>query len=128
MSINKLKQLIEFLTTAAGEAQTVRTREEGFAVHHLRRTSDLRFSEIVSVTALKVGKVTYDENYLIFLGKDGCEVAVGELAEGIAELEHALFQAWPEFPRRWSALVEHAPVGQPICIWNHGSTAAPKNG
>ena len=77
----------------------------------------VRFDDIAEVAAEKVGKVTYDEVFLIVRGQSGEAVALGELDEGFAEAEQALRTRLPGFPSDWWATAERAPSGIRAQVW-----------
>ena len=92
----------------------------GFATYALRQHKSFVFTEIVSVTAEKVDKITYEELFLTVHTITGDGVAVGELDEGFAELEKALSAHLKEFPDRWKADAEERPAGARNEIWRRG--------
>ncbi|HYJ52438.1 MAG TPA: hypothetical protein VEW04_04640 [Allosphingosinicella sp.] len=77
----------------------------------------VRFADIVDVAAEKVGKITYDEVFLIVRDRSGEAITCGELDEGFAEAEHALETHLSGFPSDWRAAAEEAPVGLRAQVW-----------
>lgn len=77
----------------------------------------VRFADIAEVAAEKVGKVTYDEVFLIVRGQSGEAVTLGELDEGFAEAEQALRARLPGFPSNWWATAEQASAGVRAQVW-----------
>jgi len=77
----------------------------------------VRFADIAEVTAEKVGKITYDEVFLILRDHSGGRVTLGELDEGFADAEQALRTNLPGFPSDWWNLAEQSPVGARSQVW-----------
>ena len=77
----------------------------------------VRFADVADVTAEKVGKVTYDEVFLIVREHSGNSITSGELDEGFTEAEQALRTRLAGFPSDWRATAEQAPVGVRGHVW-----------
>jgi hypothetical protein len=77
----------------------------------------VRFADIAEVAAEKVGKVTYDEVFLVVREQAGNAITLGELDEGFAEAEQALRTRLASFPSDWWAAAEQAPVGLRAQVW-----------
>ncbi len=93
------------------------TVEEGRRVVSGRRGGAVRFADIAEAAAEKVGKITYDEVFLIVQGQSGNDLTLGELDDGFAEAEQALQARIPGFPADWWAAAEQAPVGIRAQVW-----------
>jgi hypothetical protein len=91
--------------------------EEGRLVVSGRRGGAVHFADIAEVAAEKVGKITYDEVFLIVRGQSGDALTLGELDEGFAEAEQALRAHLPDFPSNWLATAEQTPVGIRAQVW-----------
>lgn len=76
-----------------------------------------RFEEIAEVAAEKIGKVVYDEVFLIVRQRHGEAIALGELDDGFAAAEQELRKRLAGFPSDWWADAEQAPVGIRKQIW-----------
>jgi hypothetical protein len=77
----------------------------------------VRFADIAEVAAEKVGKITYDEVFLIVRNQSGEAITCGELDEGFTEAERALEKHLSGFPSDWRAAAEEAPVGLRAQVW-----------
>ncbi len=75
------------------------------------------FADITEVAAEKVGKITYDEVFLIVRELSGHALTLGELDEGFREAEQALRARLPSFPSDWWDAAEQAPVGVRAQVW-----------
>src|SRR5687768_15492766 len=95
--------------------------EEGRLVVSGHRGGAVRFADIMEVAAEKVGKITYDEVFLIVRGQTGDAVTLGELDAGFADAEQALRTRLPGFPSNWWAAAEQAPVGIRKQVWPTGT-------
>jgi hypothetical protein len=93
---------------AVEDARLIVTGPNGGAVH---------FADIAEVAAEKVGKVTYDEVFLIVREQSGDAITLGELDEGFADAEQALRARLPGFPLNWWAVAEQRPVGVRAQVW-----------
>lgn len=91
--------------------------EEDRLVVSGRRGGAVRFADIAEVAAEKVGKVTYDEVFLIVREQSGDAITLGEPDEGFAEAEQALRARLPGFPSDWWASAEQAPIGIRAQVW-----------
>jgi len=91
--------------------------EEDRLVVSGRGGGTVRFADIVEVAAEKVGKVTYDEVFLILRDQSGDAITCGELDEGFAEAEQALGTHLSCFPSDWRAAAEAASVGLRAQVW-----------
>lgn len=91
--------------------------EEGCLVVGGSRGGNVRFADIVEGAAEKVGKITYDEVFLIVRQQSGEGVTLGELDEGFAEAEEARRVHLPGFPSDWRAAAEEAPIGLRSQLW-----------
>jgi hypothetical protein len=91
--------------------------EGGRLVVSGRRGGAVRFADIVEVAAEKVGKITYDEVFLIVRDHSGGRVTLGELDERFADAEQALRTHLAGFPSDWRDLAEQSPVGGRAQVW-----------
>lgn len=91
--------------------------EESRLVVSGRHGGAVCFANIAEVAAEKVGKITYDEVFLIVRGQSGEAITLGELDDGFAEAEQALRARLPGFPPDWWAAAEQAPVGSRAQVW-----------
>jgi hypothetical protein len=82
-----------------------------------RNGGAVSFADIIEVAAEKVGKVTYDEVFLLVREQSGDAITLGELDQGFAEAEQALRARLPGFPSNWWATAEQAPVGMRAKLW-----------
>lgn len=82
-----------------------------------RRGGGVRFADIIEVAAEKIGKVTYDEVFLIVRDKAGAAITFGELDEGFADAAQALRGRLPDFPSDWQGAAEMAAVGIRNQVW-----------
>jgi hypothetical protein len=89
----------------------------GFTATHRKKIWTIAFTEIKSVSAEKVGKITYDEVFLIIHHVSGDDLHLGELDNGFAALEHAFREQLRDFPQDWWAKAEAAPVGARNKVW-----------
>lgn len=101
--------------------RVIAANDEGLEVIARGRTHRLAFSEMVSVAAEKVSKVTYDEVFLIILGHSGDGLVLGELDDGFANAEQVLRARLAAFPSDWWARAEQAPVGVTEEVWAKAS-------
>jgi hypothetical protein len=91
--------------------------EGGSLVVSGRRGGAVQFADIVEVNAEKVGKITYDEVFLIVRDRSGGGVTLGELDEGFADAEQALRTHLPGFPADWRDLAEQSHLGARTQVW-----------
>jgi hypothetical protein len=91
--------------------------EGGSLVISGRRGGAVRFDDIAEIEAEKVGKITYDELFLIVRDHLGSGLTLGELDEGFAEAEEALRERLPGFPSDWRDLAEESSVGARERVW-----------
>ena len=91
--------------------------EEGRLIVSGRRGGAVQFADIAEVAAEKVGKITYDEVFLIVRERAGDTVTLGELDEGFTEAEQALRSRLVGFPADWWATAEQAAVGVRVQVW-----------
>jgi hypothetical protein len=91
--------------------------EEGRLVVSGRGGGVVCFEDIAEVTAEKVGKITYDEVFLIVREQSGHAITLGELDEGFREAEEALRARLANFPREWWDRAEQTPVGVRTHVW-----------
>jgi hypothetical protein len=82
-----------------------------------RRGGAVRFNDIAQVAAEKIGKVTYDEVFLIVQERAGGAVTLGELDDGFAEAEQALRAYLSGFPSDWWTTAEQTAVGLRVQVW-----------
>ena len=91
--------------------------QDGRIVVSGRRGGAIHVANVTEVAAEKVGKVTYDELFLIVREHSGDAVAIGELDEGFAEAEQALRSYLPNFPTDWKPTAEASPIGVRVQVW-----------
>lgn len=91
--------------------------EEGRLVVSGHHGGEINFADITHVAAEKVGKITYDEVFLIVRGQSGNAVTLGELDTGFADAEKTLRARLTDFPSNWWAAAKQAPVGVREQIW-----------
>lgn len=91
--------------------------QDGCIVVRGRPGGSVRLANVAEVAAEKVGKITYDEVFLILREHSGDAVAVGELDDGFAEAESALRTHLRNFPADWRAKAEASPIGLRGQVW-----------
>ena len=90
---------------------------QGALVVNGRRGMAVRIADITEVTVEKVGKITYDELFLIVREQSGNAISLGELDEGFSNAEQALLAYLPGFPADWRIAAEEAPIGVQNPVW-----------
>jgi hypothetical protein len=94
----------------------IAVQDDGFATSGFRRKS-VSFEDIMSISAEKLDKITYEELFLIVHSASGEGVALGELDEGFADLEKSLITRLDNFPTNWKVHAEEIPAGTRNEIW-----------
>lgn len=84
---------------------------------HGRRGGAVCLADIAEVASEKVGKITYDEVFLIVRDHSGNGVTLGELDEGFADAVQELRVRLPDFPSDWHGAAEQTPVGVRAQVW-----------
>lgn len=93
------------------------TVQDGCIVVSGWRGGSVRLASVAEVAAEKIGKITYDEVFLIVRDHSGNSVSIGELDDGFAEAETALRAHVPNIPADWRANAEASPVGTWMQVW-----------
>jgi hypothetical protein len=91
--------------------------DSGFTAAQGKHSRAVEFDKIATVAAEKVGKITYDEVFLIIRDQSGDGVTLGELDDGFAAVERELRARLPNFPAGWWAEAEASPIGIRTEIW-----------
>jgi hypothetical protein len=94
--------------TASGDSIGIR---KGFS------NSLFNISDIASIEVTKIGKITYDELFLILNFLDGSSVNLGELDNGFNEAELFLRNRLDGFPPGWQAVADKLPLNYRNLIW-----------
>jgi len=90
----------------------------GFTTRRSFHSTLTLWNDVRQVYGELVGKVTYDECFLVFETK-GSTVSCGELDEGFDVFERALFERFPTFPREWRNWVNAGGIGSRITLWTN---------
>jgi len=98
-------------------APSIKIAGENITVTSGLSNNVIKVSEIEAVFSQQIGKVTYDEDFLILRSQQGKEVTAGELDVGFPELEGFLKKELASFPLGWRADLETKPQGVRYQIW-----------
>ena len=72
---------------------------ESASVYGPRGSRTFSFAEIRRVWGVRIGKITYDEDFIIIELEDGQKIDVGELDDGFGNLIDSMVQRLPNFLR-----------------------------
>jgi hypothetical protein len=74
------------------------------------------WSRVTRIRAVKLDKVTYEENFLIIeLGDE--VISAGELDEDFPNLEQRVLRQFPGIPDDWRAALEHTTGPHDMTLW-----------
>jgi hypothetical protein len=90
---------------------TVDVTSDGVAATENRRTTSLRWSDIVRIDCGTRDTITMDVFYVV-LHSASVKITIDEFADGFRVFENAMFEHWPELRERWVAL-QCGPLHQP---------------
>lgn len=96
---------------------SVNVSDESFRLHKGLKQREMRWSDVVRVSAEKVDKITYEENFLIIEDAAGKMIAIGELDEGFRRFEALMRMKLDKFPLEWREALERETPAPRRQIW-----------
>jgi hypothetical protein len=90
---------------------TVDVTPEGVAASEGRRTTEIRWNDIVRIDCGTRDTISMDV-FFVVLHTTAVKVAIDEFADGFRVFEQAMFEHWPQLRERWVAL-QCGPLHQP---------------
>ena len=90
---------------------------DGLAQRLGGKRASIRWDEVQEIAAETVCKVTYDENFLILVRRDGSIFTMGELDRGVQEASAALDERFPGLPPCWQTFLNAAEPAFRRVIW-----------
>jgi hypothetical protein len=96
---------------------SVDVSDESFRLHKGIKHQEMRWGDVVRVSAEKVDKITYEENFLIIEDSAGKMIAIGELDKGFRRFEALMRMKLEKLPLDWRAPLERETPAPRRQIW-----------
>lgn len=74
--------------------------------------------DVRCIEAVKLDRVTYEEDGLVLTMDDGKQLLLGEFDKGFAAFEAEIYRECPGCNEAWRPVVADGPVGVPFEIWS----------